>query len=97
MLRLRMVGQYCCPRTSRELSKGRTRQLDDDERFALTELPSRAPLGLLWRSLSRPFNPVPVSAHPQPRSSDDPVFLPDFVALTPDQMQEILYRKGQDQ
>jgi hypothetical protein len=30
-------------------------------------------------------------------SSDDPVFLPDFVALTPDQMQEILYRKGQDQ
>jgi hypothetical protein len=52
---------------------------------------------LLWRSLSRPFNPVPVSAHPQPRSSDDPVFLPDFVALTPDQMQEILYRKGQDQ
>jgi len=94
MLRLRMVGQYCCPRTSRELSKGRTRRLDDDERFALTELPSRAPL---WRSLIRPFNPVPLSAHPQMQSPDDPVFLPDFVALAPDQMQEILYRKGQDQ
>jgi hypothetical protein len=66
-------------------------------RFAVTEHPSRAPLGLLWPSLRRPFNPVPLSAHPQAQSSDDPVFLPDFVALTPDQMQEILYRKGQDQ
>jgi hypothetical protein len=66
-------------------------------RFTLTEQPSRAPLGLIWRSLSRHLNEVSVSAHQQAGPSDDPVFLPDFVTLTPDQMQEILYRKGRDQ
>jgi len=66
-------------------------------RFALTENPPRAPLGLIWRGLSRSFNPVPLSAHQQAGPSDDPVFLPDFVTLTPDQMQEILYRKGRYQ
>jgi hypothetical protein len=66
-------------------------------RFAVTEHPSRAPLASIWRSLGRSFNPVPVPAHRQAGTSDDPVFLPDFVTLTPDQMQEILYRKGRDQ
>ena len=66
-------------------------------RFALTEHSPRAPLGLIWRNLSRPFNQVPLSAHQQAGQSDDPVFLPDFVMFTPDQMQEILYRKGRDQ
>jgi hypothetical protein len=66
-------------------------------RFALTEHPSRAPLISIWRSLSWSFNPASLSARHQASSSDDPVFLPDFVTLTPDQMQEILYRKGRDQ
>jgi hypothetical protein len=66
-------------------------------RFALTEHSPRAPLGLIWRNLSRPFSQVPLSAHEQAGQSDDPVFLPDFVMFTPDQMQEILYRKGRDQ
>jgi hypothetical protein len=66
-------------------------------RFALTEQPSRAPFGLIWCSLSRSFDPVLVTAaHQQAFPSDDPVFLPDFVTFTPDQMQEILYRKGRD-
>ncbi len=66
-------------------------------RFALTEHSPRAPLGLIWRNLSRPFNPVSLSGHQLAGQSDDPVFLPDFVMFTPDQMQEILYRKGRDQ
>jgi hypothetical protein len=66
-------------------------------RFALTEHPPHAPLGSIWRNLSRTLNQVPRLVPPHPGASDDPVFLPDFVALTPDQMQEILYRKGRDQ
>jgi hypothetical protein len=66
-------------------------------RFALTEQFSRPPFGLIWRSLSRHFQPVQLLACHRADLSDDPVFLPDFVTLPPDQTQEILYRKGRDQ
>jgi hypothetical protein len=66
-------------------------------RFALIKQSSHAPLGLVWRNLSRSLKSAPRSAVQRSGPSDDPVFLPDFVALTPDQVQEILYRKGRDQ
>jgi hypothetical protein len=54
-------------------------------RFAVITLPPQASLGLVlhWaRSL------VPAENVPPPH---DPVFLPDFAALTPDQVQELHY------
>jgi hypothetical protein len=65
-------------------------------RFALPEQSSRPPFGLIWRSVSR-LHPVQLLARHRAEPSDDPVFLPDFVTLPPDQTQEILYRKGRDQ
>jgi len=66
-------------------------------RFALTEQASSPAFGLIWRRLSRSLYPVHLLARQIAGPSDDPVFLPDFVKLPPDQMQEILYRKGRDQ
>jgi hypothetical protein len=55
--------------------------------------PNQASIGLFLAQLGHVFaSPRPISPSP-----DDPVFLPDFVTLTPDQAQELRYGKGRDQ
>jgi hypothetical protein len=58
----------------------------------------QAPLGLVLARLGRVLAAASCgSPHPYRRaSSDDPVFLPDFATLTPDQAQELRYGKGRD-
>ena len=58
--------------------------------------PHQAPFGLVLTQIGRMIAavlPPPDRVPP----SHDPVFLPDFATLTPDQAQEMRYRKGRDQ
>jgi hypothetical protein len=60
--------------------------------------PHQAPFGLVLAQLGRVFAAAS-GALPSPHRSpspDDPVFLPDFAELTPDQAQELRYGKGRD-
>jgi hypothetical protein len=57
--------------------------------------PHQAPFGLVLARISRMI----AAALPPPDrapSPHDPVFLPDFATLTPDQAQEMRYGKGRD-
>jgi hypothetical protein len=57
--------------------------------------PPQAPLGLVLAQLGRVLAAASLSNVPRYAASspDDPVFLPDFAALTPDQAQELRYGK----
>jgi hypothetical protein len=57
--------------------------------------PSQAPFGLVLAQLGRVFAAASLSNVPRyvASSPDDPVFLPDFAAPTPDQAQELHYGK----
>ena len=54
----------------------------------------QAPFSLVLAQLGR----VLVAAFPPDRAQPghDPIFLPDFATLTPDQAQEMRYGKGRD-
>jgi hypothetical protein len=57
--------------------------------------PHQAPFGLVLAQIGRMIAaalPLPDRAPPP----HDPVFLPDFATLTPDQAQEMRYGKGRD-
>jgi hypothetical protein len=58
--------------------------------------PHQAPFGLVLAQIGRMIAAVlpPPDRTPPPH---DPVFLPDFATLTPDQAQEMRYGKGRDQ
>jgi hypothetical protein len=60
--------------------------------------PHQAPFGLVLAQLGRVLAAASGALPPPQRtpSPDDPVFLPDFAALTPDQAQELRYGKGRD-
>jgi hypothetical protein len=60
--------------------------------------PHQAPFGLVLAQLGRVLAAASGALPPLHRSAspDDPVFLPDFTALTPDQAQELRYGKGRD-
>lgn len=49
-------------------------------------------VGLVITCAGRVFAPPPIFP-----SIDDPVFLPDFATLAPDQAQELRYAKGRGQ
>ena len=60
--------------------------------------PHQAPFGLVLAQLARVLAAA-TAALLQPERvppPHDPVFLPDFAALTPDQVQEMRYGKGRD-
>ena len=54
----------------------------------MTILPNQAPLSLILARLGRLFVPAADSGPGAP-PLDDPMFLPDFATLTPDQAQEL--------
>lgn len=54
----------------------------------MTTLPYQAPFSLMLARLGRLFPPAPHNGPGAP-SLDDPMFLPDFATLTPDQAQEL--------
>jgi hypothetical protein len=60
--------------------------------------PSQAPFGLVLAQLGRALAAASLPNAPRHAASspNDPVFLPDFVALTPDQAQELRYGKGRN-
>lgn len=60
--------------------------------------PHQAPFGLVLAQLGRMLAAASAALPPPDRAQPphDPVFLPDFVALTPDQAQEMRYGKGRD-
>ena len=62
--------------------------------------PHQAPFGLVLAQIGRMIAaalPLPDRALPdRAPPPHDPVFLPDFATLTPDQAQEMRYGKGRD-
>jgi hypothetical protein len=67
-------------------------------RFAVITQPHQAPFGLVLAQLNRMLAAASAALAPPDRAPPpyDPVFLPDFATLTPDQAQEMRYGKGRD-
>jgi hypothetical protein len=68
-------------------------------RFAVMTQQHQAPFGLVLAQLHRMLAAATAVLPPPDRAPPphDPVFLPDFTTLTPDQAQEMRYGKGRDQ
>jgi hypothetical protein len=68
-------------------------------RFAVMTQQHQAPFGLVLAQLHRMLAAATAVLPPPDRAPPphDPVFLPDFATLTPDQAQEMRYGKGRDQ
>jgi hypothetical protein len=96
MLQLRRQWQYLNRNSRETIQGGRTHPEADRRGSAVITLPTQVPSSLVTDRMRRAIAVAFGSPHPQHYrlSLYDPVFLPDFTTLMPDQTQELRYAKG---